>query len=88
MVALETISRQGNRTLRQLQCRSLLILTVLLCLPVIPCYAYGDPTGGTLFQVLLPALAAIWGMWLIFANKVRRGVRTLLRKMRGTSNGS
>ena len=58
---------------------------VLVSLPVLPCYAYGDPSGGMLFQLLMPLLAAIWGMWMIFANRVRRRARILLRKMRGIS---
>lgn len=74
---------KGDKQLHPLRCRSLLFVTVLLFVPLIPCYAYGDPTGGNLFQVLLPVLAMIWGMWLIFANKVRCGIRRLFRKKRG-----
>jgi hypothetical protein len=61
------------------------MIAVLICLPVIPSYAYGDPTGGTLFQLLLPALAMVWGMWLILANKIRRGLRMMFRKTRSSS---
>jgi hypothetical protein len=50
----------------------------------VPAYAYGDPTGGTLFQVLLPMLAAVWAMFLIFANRIRRAIRGLLAKLRGS----
>jgi hypothetical protein len=49
----------------------------------IPAYAYGDPTGGTLFQVLLPMLAAVWAMFLIFANRIRRGIAGFFTKLRG-----
>jgi hypothetical protein len=63
----------------------LLILMLFMLLAVLPCYAYGDPSGGTLFQVLMPALAAIWGMWMIFANSIRRRAANLLRKLRGSS---
>ena len=56
---------------------------VFVLLGVLPCYAYGDPSGGTLFQVLMPVLAALWGMWLIFANNIRRRGSNLLRKWRG-----
>jgi hypothetical protein len=62
----------------------LLIVMVFVLLAVLPCYAYGDPSGGTLFQVLMPVLAAIWGMWMIFANNLRRRGSNLLRKWRGT----
>jgi hypothetical protein len=48
-----------------------------------PAYAYGDPTGGMLFQVLMPALAAVWGIWLVFANRLRKGFSRLTRKLRG-----
>jgi hypothetical protein len=56
---------------------------ITLVLPsVLPCYAYGDPTGGAFFQLLMPALAAIWGMWMIFANRIRRLASKLLCKLR------
>ena len=58
-------------------------LILLLCLPL-PAYAYGDPTGGALFQILGPILALAWGAWMIFANGVRRRVSNLIHKLRGT----
>jgi hypothetical protein len=64
--------------------RHLVIFVTLFLLLGIPAYAYGDPSGGTLFQILMPMLAAIWGMWMIFANNLRRRARSLLQKMRGT----
>ena len=64
---------------------NIVVPVTLLILIGIPAYAYGDPTGGALFQVLMPALAAVWGFWLIFANKLRRGVGALVRKLRGTT---
>jgi len=53
----------------------------------LPAYAYGDPSGGALFQVLMPLLAAIWATWMIFANRVRRGFAGLFRKFRGRASG-
>jgi len=35
-------------------------------------FAYGDPSGGMLFQILTPLAAMLWGAWLIFAGHVRR----------------
>jgi hypothetical protein len=61
----------------------LFIVMVFVFLGVLPCYAYGDPSGGVLFQILMPVLAALWGMWLIFANNIRRRSSNLLRKWRG-----
>ena len=58
---------------------------VFMLLAVLPCYAYGDPSGGTLFQVIMPTSAAIWGMWLIFANSLCRRAANLLRTLRRTS---
>jgi len=49
-----------------------------------PAYAYGDPTGGTFFQVFLPMLAAVWAMFLIFANRIRRAVAGFFAKLRGS----
>ena len=62
----------------------LVVFVTLFLLLGIPAYAYGDPSGGALFQILMPMLAAIWGMWMIFANNLRRRARSLLQKMRGT----
>jgi len=61
-----------------------LVVVVLLFLSAgIPAHAYGDPSGGTLFQVLMPLLAGLWAMWMIFANRVRRGLLLFYRKLRG-----
>jgi hypothetical protein len=43
---------------------------------------YGDPSGGTLFQILAPLLALVWGMWLVFANRMRRMALSLLARLR------
>jgi len=50
----------------------------------IPAYAYADPSGGALFQILMPMLAAIWATWMIFASRVRRTVASFVRKLRGS----
>jgi hypothetical protein len=52
----------------------------------IPAYGYGDPTGGALFQILMPTLAAIWATWMIFANRVRQLFSTVYRKLRGAES--
>jgi len=65
----------------------ILVPVVLFMMIGIPAYAYGDPTGGALFQVLMPLLAFIWGLWLILANKLRRGFGAILRRLRGTGPG-
>ena len=65
--------------------RSQIVLVVVLFMLLgVPAYGYADPTGGTLFQVLMPLLAAIWATWMIFANRVRRGVVGLMRRLRGS----
>ena len=63
--------------------RHVILCTIPFFLLGIPAYAYGDPTGGTLFSVLLPMLAAVWAMFLIFANRIRRGISGLFGKLRG-----
>jgi hypothetical protein len=63
--------------------RNAVLFTIPFFLLGIPAYAYGDPTGGTLFQVLLPMLAAVWAMFLIFANRIRRGISGFFGKLRG-----
>jgi len=62
----------------------LAVVVMLFLLAAVPAHAYGDPSGGTLFQVLMPLLAGLWAMWMIFANRVRRGLSLFYRKLRGT----
>jgi len=62
----------------------LAMVAMLFLVAGVPAHAYGDPTGGTLFQVLMPLLAGMWAMWMIFANRVRRGLSLFYRKLRGT----
>jgi hypothetical protein len=62
----------------------LVVVVTLFLLAGIPAYAYGDPSGGALFQVLMPALAGLWAMWMIFANRARKGLSLLYRRLRGT----
>jgi hypothetical protein len=58
-----------------------LLLAIILTLPL-RAFAYGDPSGGYLFQILTPLLAVLWGFWLIFASAIRKGFRNLFRRMR------
>jgi hypothetical protein len=62
--------------------RYFIVVAILFLLAGIPAYAYGDPSGGTLFQVLMPALAGLWAMWMIFANHVRKALARVYRKLR------
>lgn len=41
-------------------------------------YIYADPSGGVLFQILMPILAALWGAWLIFAARIANAVKRIL----------
>lgn len=38
------------------------IVMVFVLLAVLARYAYGDLSGGALFQIFMPVLAAMWGM--------------------------
>jgi hypothetical protein len=60
------------------------IVVVLFLAAALPAYAYADPSGGGLFQILMPLLAMIWGTWMILAGKIRRGMVKLLNRLRGT----
>jgi hypothetical protein len=63
-----------------------LVFFVLIFLAVpLPAFAYGDPSGGLLFQTLTPLLAILWGAWMIFANRVRKGVRRAILRIRGVA---
>ena len=64
--------------------REIVLFVTLFILLGLPAYAYGDPSGGTLFQILMPMLAALWATWMIFANRVRRVVGGFVRKLRGS----
>jgi hypothetical protein len=61
---------------------SLLVLVAFCCAPL-PALAYGDPTGGALFQTLGPLLAVVWGLWMILANSIRKRLTNLKRRVRG-----
>ena len=65
-----------------------LSLFVVICfVPVMPlrALAYGDPSGGFLFQMLTPLVAVLWGSWLIFAGKIRKRLRKVIYRMRGVA---
>jgi hypothetical protein len=64
----------------------LLIFVFLMLMVALPVYAYGDPTGGMLFQLLTPILAMIWGLWMILANSIRRGTANFVRKFRNVKS--
>jgi hypothetical protein len=55
----------------------LFLLILLLALPA-PALGYSDPSGGLLFQTLTPILAALWGMWMIFANAIRKWLKRVI----------
>jgi hypothetical protein len=64
--------------------RHYVFVVVLLLVTALPAFAYADPSGGSLFQILMPLLAMIWGTWMILANKIRRGMVKLFNRLRGT----
>jgi len=64
--------------------RRVVVFVTLFMLLGVPAYAYADPSGGTLFQILMPMLAAIWATWMIFANRVRRSFAGCWRKLWGS----
>ncbi len=50
-------------------------------------FAYGDPSGGYLFQILTPLAAMLWGAWLIFAGAIRRRLEKIFRRTRLATPG-
>jgi hypothetical protein len=61
-----------------------LFVLVTFCCTALPANAYGDPTGGALFQTLGPLLALVWGLWMILANSIRTRLTNLKRRLRGS----
>jgi len=59
------------------------LVLALVLLTGLPAKAYADPSGGTLFQILMPTLAAVWAIWTILANRIRKGLSAIFRKVRG-----
>jgi hypothetical protein len=59
-------------------------VALLFLIAAVPAFAYADPSGGGLFQILMPLLAMIWATWMILANKIRRGMTKLYNRLRGT----
>jgi hypothetical protein len=64
--------------------RYYIFVAVLFLVAAVPAFAYADPSGGGLFQILMPLLAMIWATWMILANKIRRGMTKLFNRLRGT----
>jgi hypothetical protein len=63
--------------------RYIAVVIMLFLVSAMPAYAYGDPSGGTLFQILMPALAGLWAMWMILANRIRKLLSIFYRRLRG-----
>ena len=63
--------------------RYITVVIMLFLVSAMPAYAYGDPSGGTLFQILMPALAGFWAMWMILANRIRKLASIFYRRLRG-----
>lgn len=57
-----------------------LVLLLVLSLPS-RAFAYGDPSGGFLFQMLTPLAAVFWGAWLILAGRVRKRFRKIVHRL-------
>jgi hypothetical protein len=66
---------------------SLFIFFVLILVVAAPAYAYGDPSGGMLFQVLTPIVAALWGAWMAFAHNIHKRVAKAFSRNRSTDAG-
>ena len=62
---------------------SLVVFLALVISAPLPAFAYGDPSGGFLFQVLTPIVALLWGVWLVFAHNVHKLVSRIINKWRG-----
>ena len=61
-----------------------IVVLLVLKLPL-RAVAYGDPSGGFLFQMLTPLVAVLWGGWLIFAGGVRKRVGRLIARFRSAT---
>jgi hypothetical protein len=75
-------NQKESTPLRSWQVSLCLMVVCLLAVPL-PAFAYGDPSGGALFQILAPIVALVWGAWMIFANKVYLHTRKFVRRIRG-----
>jgi hypothetical protein len=61
---------------------SLFIILILVLMAPVRAFAYGDPSGGYLFQMLTPLAAMLWGAWLIFAGAIRKKVGKIFHRTR------
>jgi hypothetical protein len=59
-----------------------IFLLLVLAVPA-PAFAYGDPSGGFLFQVLTPIVAALWGAWMAFAHNINKRLASFISRRRG-----
>jgi hypothetical protein len=62
---------------------SLFVFLLLVLAVPAPAFAYGDPSGGFLFQVLTPIVALLWGAWLAFAHNFHKFVSRVINRWRG-----
>jgi hypothetical protein len=65
---------------------SLFIFLVLVLAVPAPAFAYGDPSGGYLFQILTPILALLWGTWLAFAHTIQKWLGSMVNRMKGKTS--
>lgn len=59
-----------------------IFLLLILAVPA-PALAYGDPSGGFLFQVITPLVALLWGAWLAFAHNIHKKMSRIISRWRG-----
>jgi hypothetical protein len=65
---------------------ALFIFLLLVLIVPAPAFAYGDPSGGFLFQVLTPIVAALWGAWMAFAHNIHKRVAKALGRPAGVAS--
>jgi len=79
------LSFDGSSRMRQSRRSEHSLFLVWLILAVCsPVHAYGDPSGGGVFQILTPILATLWAMWMILAGGIVRRFSKFVRRVRRT----
>ena len=80
-IAAHAMLKTGVVPKRKFYLSLFLVLSLVLMAPL-SAFAYGDPSGGFLFQMLTPLAAMLWGGWLIFAGAIRKKLGKIIHRTR------
>ena len=77
-----TRKERGGARIKLQVCDQLCLAIAIVLVQTVPANAYVDPNaGGLIFQILMPLLSGIWGIYLLFRRWLSRNIRELWRAL-------